>query len=100
MTTPEQLRAIVEYLEERVRLVTDGDRAITFDPCTVEEIADEGLDLKTFTSLTSAPWWSEMVEDIIQTPDFAEPDATPSVVLSYARDVIREYIGKMFEIDP
>jgi len=99
MTTPDQLRAIVEYLQDRVNLVTDGDRAIAFGPPTTEEIAAAGLDVPTFTRLTSAPWWGEMVDDIIETPDFAEPDATPAVVLGYARDVIREYIGKRFEID-
>lgn len=99
MTTPEQLRAIVEHLENRVKLVTAGDCTIAFDPPTVEEITGAGLDAPTFTSLTSAPWWQEMVDDIIETPDFAEPDATPSVVLGYARDVIREYIGKRFGVD-
>jgi len=39
------------------------------------------------------------VDDIIETPDFAEPDATPTVVLGYARDVIQEYIGKRFPLD-
>ena len=98
MTTPDQLRAIAEYLEDRVNLVTKGDRAISFDPPSAEEMAAAGLDGPTTNSLTSAPWWREMVDDVIETPDFAEPDATPMVVLGYARDVIREYLGKRFEI--
>jgi len=98
MTTPDQLRAIAEYLEYRVKLVTEGDRAISFDPPSAEEMAAAGLDGPTATSLTSAPWWREMVDDVIETPDFAEPDATPMVVLGYARDVIREYLGKRLEI--
>jgi len=100
MTTTDQLRAIVEYLQDKVILVTDGDRAIAFDPPSADEMTIAGLDGPIATSLTSAPWWEEMVDDIIETPDFAEPDATPTVVLGYARDVIREYIGKRFEIDP
>jgi hypothetical protein len=99
MTTPDQLRAIVDYLEDRVNLITKGDRAISFDPPSAEEMATAGLDGPTAISLTSAPWWREMVDDIIETPDFAEPDATPTVVLGYARDVIREYFGKRLEID-
>ncbi len=100
MTTADQLRAIVEYLEDRVKLVTEGDRAIAFEPPTTDEIAGAGLDPQTFTRVTSAPWWQEMVDDIIETPEFAEPEASPTVVLGYARDVIREYIGKRFEIGP
>ena len=42
MTTPDQLRAIVEYLQDRVKLVADGDRAIAFDPPTTEEIDRRG----------------------------------------------------------
>ena len=100
MTTADQLLAIVEYLEDRVKPVTDGDRAIAFEPPTTEEAIDAGLDEPTFNRLITAPWWQEMVDDIIETPEFAEPDASPTVVLGYARDVIREYIGKRFEIDP
>ena len=99
MTTADQLRAIVEYLEDRVKLVTDGDLAIAFEPPTTEEAFDAGLDVPTFSRLTSAHWWQEMVDDIIETPNFAEPDASSTVVLGYARDVIREYFGKRFEID-
>ena len=99
MTTADQLRAIIDYLEDRVNLVTDGDRTISFDPPSAEEMAIAGLDEPTFNRLTSAPWWREMVDDIIETPNFAEPDATSTVVLGYARDVIREYFGKRFEID-
>ncbi len=99
MTNPDQLRAIVEVLQDRVKLVTEDDRAIAFEPPTTEDAVDAGFDEPTFSRLTSAPWWQEMIDDIIETPEFAEPDASPTVVLGYARDVIREYIGKRFEID-
>lgn len=99
MTTPEQLRAIVEDLQDRVKLVAPGDRTIAFEPPTTEEAVAGGLDEPTFSRLISAPWWQEMLDDIVETPDFAEPDASPTAVLGYARDVIREYIGKRFEID-
>jgi hypothetical protein len=99
VTTPEQLRAILEDLQRRVNLVTPGERAIAFSPPTAEEMADAGLDRATATRLTSTSWWFEMVDDIIETPEFAEPDASPEVVLGYARDVIREYVGKRFPLD-
>ncbi len=99
MTTPDQLRAIAEYLQDRVILVNDDEPAIAFDPPTAGEMAGAGLDRATATRLTSAPWWQEMVDEIIDTPAFAEPEATPAVVLGYAKDLIREYIGKRFELD-
>lgn len=100
MTTPDQLRAIVVYLQNRVKLTAEDDRTIAFDPPTAEEMVAAGLEGSASTRLVSAPWWREMIEDIIETPGFAEPDATPAIVLGYARDVIQEYIGKKFEIDP
>jgi hypothetical protein len=99
VTTPDQLRDIVQYLQNRVKLVTEDEKAITFIPPTAEEMTRDRLDGATVTRLISAPWWSEMVDDIIETPDYAEPDATPMVVLGYARDLIQEYIGKRFPLD-
>ena len=99
MTTPDQLRDIVRYLQDRVCLVVEGERAVAFNPPTAGEMAVAGLDGNTVTRLTSVAWWQEMVDDIIETPDFAEPDVTPAVVLDYAKDVIQEYIGKRFPID-
>lgn len=99
MSTPDQLREIVHYLQNRVRLVAEGERKITFNPPTVEEMSTEGLDGDTVVRLTSAPWWQEMVDDVIETPEFAEPEASAETVLGYARDVIQEYIGKRFPLD-
>ena len=99
MTTPDQLRHIVEFLENRIYLVVEGEGTIAFSPPTAEEMAAAGLDRATATRLTSTSWWPEMVGDIIETPEFAEPDASPEVVLGYARDVIREHIGKRFSLD-
>jgi len=99
LTTPNQLRDIVLYLQNRVTLVAEGEKTIAFNPPTVEEMTHAGLEEATVARLTSVAWWQEMVDDIIETPDFAEPDATPAVVLDYAKDVIQEYIGKRFPLD-
>ena len=98
MTTPEHLREIVQYLQDRVGLVTDGERAIAFNPPTIDEMVTAGLDEATVRRLLTISWWSEMVDDIIETPEFAEPEASAEVVLGYARDVVQEYIGKRFPI--
>lgn len=99
MTTTDQLRAIVDHLQRRVRLVADDRRAIEFSPPTAEEMVSAGLDAATVDRLLSSPWWSEMVDDIMETPEFAETEASPEVVLGYARDVVRETIGKRFRLD-
>jgi len=98
VTTPDQLRDIVEYLQNRVCLIAETERAIAFNPPTAEEMNAAGLDEDTASRLTSAPWWQEMVDDIVETPEFAEPEASAEVVLGYARDVVQEYIGKRFPI--
>jgi hypothetical protein len=99
MTTPDQLRAIVDYLQNRVQLAQAGERTIVFGPPGAEEMISEGLDEATVRRLVAVPWWSEMVDDVVETPDFAEPGATPDVVLEYARDVVQEYIGKRFPLE-
>jgi hypothetical protein len=35
-----------------------------------------------------------MVTDVVETPEFAEPEDSPEQVLNYAKDVVREYIWK------
>lgn len=99
MTTPDELRTIVSYLQARVRLASDSEHTIVFDPPREAEMIAAGLDPATTRRLLASPWWSEMVDDIVETPDFAEPEAAPPTVLSYARDVVWEYIGKRFPLD-
>ena len=98
MTTPDELREIVRYLQDRVRLATVDERTIVFDPPDADRMIGDGLEAAAATSIVSAPWWSEMIDDIIETPDFAEPDDTPEVVLGYARDLVREYVSKRFDL--
>ena len=39
-------------------------------------------------------WWSEMVTDVVETPEFSDPGESAEQVLEYARDVIKEYVAK------
>lgn len=98
MTTPDQLRDIVRYLQERVQLAADGGRAIVFNPPDPEAMAADGLDTGTVQSILAAPWWPELVDDVIETPEFSEPSDSAEVVLGYARDVVQEYIWKRFDL--
>jgi len=95
--TPEELRAIMAYLSDRVQLGSeDGENSvvITFLPPTAEEMISAGLNTEGVDQVCRAPWWKEMVTDIVETPDYCEPDDSPQQVLEYAKDVISDYIRK------
>ena len=95
--TPDELRAIMDFLVERVRPADDkpGEEiAVAFDAPTVDEMVRAGLDSEGSGQILAAAWWDEMVEDIVETPEMCEPDDTPDQVLQYARDVVSEYIRK------
>ena len=95
--TPNDLRAIMEFLRERVHLADHaphGEVAVAFDAPTADEMAKAGLDPEGCDRLLAAPWWDEMVTDIVETPEMCDEDDSPQEVLGYARDVVSEYIRK------
>mgnify|MGYP006299099707 CR=1 FL=1 len=100
--TPEELRAIIAYLRERVHLDSENATSqvtIIFEAPTQEEMADAGLNTEGVKQILQAPWWEEMVTDIIETPDYCEPDDPPQQVLEYAKDVVSDYIRKRFPLN-
>lgn len=100
--TSEELRAIMEYLAERVRVAPDqagGPVAITFHAPAEEEMIDAGLNADGVRRLLRVPWWEEMIEDIVETPDMCDPGDSAQQVLGFARDVVSEYIRKRFPLD-
>ena len=100
--TSEELRAIMDYLRERVHLVsrdTDDTIDIDFHTPTETEMIDAGLNSDGVKRILGMPWWGEMVTDIVETPDMCDPDDLPEEVLLYARDVVSEYIRKRFPLD-
>jgi hypothetical protein len=99
VTTPDQLREIVHYLQGLVVLDSPDERTVVFNAPDAERMIADGLDEHTVHRLLDVPWWSEMVDDIIETPDFAAPEEPPEAVLGYARDVIQEYVGKQFPLN-
>jgi hypothetical protein len=99
--TPDELREIMEYLRQRVRLKdknADGEIAIEFDAPTPDVMEKAGLEPAGAARILAAPWWDEMVEDIVDTPEMCEPDDSPEQVLEFARDVVSEYIRKRAEL--
>ena len=100
--TPDELRAVMVYLRERVCLgPTEAERSamITFQAPTEDEMIGAGLNPEGVRRILCVPWWEEMVTDIIETPDFCEPGDSPEQILEYARDVVSEYIGKRFPLN-
>jgi hypothetical protein len=99
--TPDELRAIMEYLRQKVQLrdgETGGEVAIGFDVPTADDMARAGLNPDGSRRVLNAPWWDEMVTDIVETPEMCDPDDPPDQVLEYARDVVSEYIRKRAEL--
>jgi len=95
--TPDELRAIMNWLRQRVYLNDrgpDGEVGIGFDAPTAEELDAADLNREACRQLMDAPWWDEMVADIIETPEMCDPGDPPDQVLQYARDVVSEYIRK------
>ena len=100
--TPEELRAIINDIRERVQLdagAPEGSVTITFRAPTEAEMIAAGLNADGVKRLLGFSWWQEMVADIIETPEFCEPDDPPQQVLTYAKDVVSDYIRKRFPLE-
>ena len=100
--TPEERRAIMAYLKARVALgpnETGSLTVITFLAPSEEEMIEAELNPEGVRAILHAPWWEEMVTDIIETPEYCEPDESSQQVLEYARDVVSDYIRKRVQLD-
>ena len=98
---PDELRAIMDFLREKVHLEdakAGGEVVIGFDTPTPDEMVRAGLNPEGSRRILNAPWWDEMAVDIVETPEMCEPDDPPDEVLQYARDVVSEYIRKRAEL--
>jgi hypothetical protein len=97
--TPEELREVMAYLERRVCLADQGSRTIVFEMPDEGELLEAGLNPEGVRRLLAAPWLSDMVSEVLETPEFCEPGDSPEQVLRYARDVVGEYIRKRFPLE-
>ena len=99
--TPDELRAIMDFLQQKVFLKDsggDGDVIVGFDAPTAAAMTQAGLNPVGSQQILDAPWWDEMVTDIVETPEMCEPEDSPDQVLEYARDVVSEYIRKRAQL--
>lgn len=96
--TADDLRAIMTYLRDKVELDTPYPIQLKFQAPTEDEMIQAGLNAEGVHQILSAGWWEEMVTDIIETPDFCEPDEPMEQVLEYAKDVVSDYLRKRVEL--
>jgi hypothetical protein len=97
LVNAEDLNRLIALLEARVGWVGNGQDQLQFSEPTVDELVALGCEADDASRVLAAQWWPEMVEEILETPDFCEPGEAPEAVLTYARDVIGEYFRKRFE---
>ena len=88
----DEIKKMYEWIQSRVGH-GDGD-TITFDEPTAEDFANQGFGDEAITLTLGSAWWAEMVTDIVETPDYAEPGESAEQILGYARDVVVEYVRK------
>ena len=95
--TPDEVRAAIALLERRVGLAEPATPiAIVFSAPSADDFAAIGLAGVDAARLLDAPWWPEMVAEILETPSFAGAGEAAETVLRYARDVVGEYVRKRF----
>ena len=95
--TPDELRAIMDWLRQKVYLedpAADGEVGIGFDVRAARELDRADLNPEGCRQILDAPWWDEMVTDVVETPEMCDAGDPPERVLEYARDVVSEYIRK------
>ena len=91
----DEIRRLILWLQNRVGFEKTG-RAIVikFDEPTQDDFQTAGFDKEIIKLTLQSGWWPEMVTDIVETSDFADPDETSEQIFEYARDVVKEYINK------
>ena len=90
----DEIRQLIQWLQELVTLATGDELKISFTEPTADDFSAKGFDAEVVTITLGSQWWSEMVKDIVETPEYAEPDESAEQVLSYAKDVVSEYVRK------
>jgi hypothetical protein len=91
----DEIKRMYEWLQGHVNLAdsTDGI-AVTFTEPNANDFEEAGFSGEAVDRTLGSDWWAEMMTDIVETPDFAEPGESPEQVLEYARDVVKEYVWK------
>jgi len=85
----------INLLQGRVKIGDiQPEVTIKFSEPSKDDLVTNGFGNDVIAISLKADWWNEMVTDIIETPGFVGPEASPEQILKYARDVVYEYIAK------
>ena len=91
----DEIRRMYQWIQDRVTLADDTDGvAIIFDEPGPDDFEEAGFESEAVELTLESEWWSEMASDVVETPDFSEPDESPEQILEYDRDVVKEYVAK------
>ena len=90
----EEIRKFIQWLQDRVTVATGDAPTISFSEPTADDFSAKGFDAEAVAITLGSQWWSEMVTDIVETPEYAEPGESADQILSYAKDVVSEYVRK------
>jgi hypothetical protein len=91
----DEIKRLYEWIQNRVTLDEETDGiAIVFDEPDPDDFSDADFDPELVDLTLESDWWEEMVTDVVETPDYAEPNESADQVLEYAKDVVVEYVRK------
>ena len=79
--TPDELRAIMEFLKAAGPSEGPGPRRRSGRRIRRPDGRRDGrtgLDREACRQILDAPWWDEMVADIVETPEMCDPEIRPS----------------------
>lgn len=90
-----EIRRLYQWIQSRVTLADTPDAvAIAFAEPSADDFRNEGFAAEAAKFTLESAWWPEMAVDIVETPEYAEPDESAEQILQYARDVVKEYVAK------
>ena len=95
---PDDIRRVRQLLIDRVSVESgDGKTCVVRFPVPQhDDLVGAGVPAAVADRIIGAEWFDEMVEAVIETPEFCDPGDPPEVVLRFAREAIQEYISKRF----
>lgn len=95
---PDDIRRALQLLMDRVSVEPgEGEACVVRFPVPQrDDLVNAGLSEAVADRIVGAEWFDEMVEAVIETPEFCDAGDPPEMVLRFARDAIQEYIYKRF----
>ena len=90
----DDIKRLITWLQDLVALEEGENVAISFAEPNAGEFSARGFNDETVEITLKSAWWPEMVTDIIETPEYAEPGESAEQILAYAKDVVSEYVRK------